>query len=409
MPLVNYNANNYQPGEAWAGGIRNMGAMLTQLPALRAMAAQRTATAAFQNAHANYETAATGKANAETDLTNEKTRGQKQVNDGSDQFKSGIGKWSANPSDPTALADILEGLGTGMRKDPDNTVKSIGQMMAMVMARNGTTNQSLLGDLQGGAATIYGDDQRAQRPVAVPAGGTLMSPAGQTLGTALAKTLPGAGGAAASSQIMNLPKQVIQDETDSGDVPLDHNGKPVKPVQMPVTIAQQLRATAAKLNNAGMSAPDAMATARSVVLGDSPTLTPNVTTNSPAKPAGIFSSAVPADVSTNSFSVTPDAGSTNQIMQALLAMNPRAAAALGANTNAPSVSPTNAISQAMAAPQPPQAPAAQAAPANPAPAAAPAPASGQKVLTPDIAAQYLQKFGNRADAENAALKDGFTW
>jgi len=44
------------------------------------------------------------------------------------------------------------------------------------------------------------------------------------------------------------------------------------------------------------------------------------------------------------------------------------------------------------------------------PAAPPAPVAQPKAMTPDVAAQYLQKFGkDRAKAEAAAKQDGYSW
>lgn len=160
-------------------GVQNLSSALMQLPRLRAQAALFAARQQEQQQAAQ-------EAAARTQLLNAQTSGLLAGRLNDQNLTSALKRYSLNPQDSGAQADVVSGFGQAYRKDPQGTAKALGDLFAQFAARNGSTNYANLGALQGNAAQIANNQadnaEKAARPVVVGNGATLMTPAGQPLG-----------------------------------------------------------------------------------------------------------------------------------------------------------------------------------------------------------------------------------
>jgi hypothetical protein len=181
MPLVNRLSNDYDPSAAWASGIRSIGTVMAQMPAIRAMAQQRQAMAEFQRSHAGYEDAAAQLARTRAGLVSAQTDTEKNVSGGHQQFGDALKRLAADPNDTDALGDAFEGAGKGFKTDPQNTMKALGLLLSQVAIRNGSTNTAQIAELQGGAPQLAVADANNAAKAALPANNQATLPAGSTL------------------------------------------------------------------------------------------------------------------------------------------------------------------------------------------------------------------------------------
>lgn len=182
MALVNRLSGNYDGGaSAWTGGIRNFGTALAEMPAIRAMAAQRQAMADFERSRLGYEAAATNEANARTDLIGTQKKALDDENSGHLQFADALKRLAANPNDTDAMGDAFEGMGRGFKTDPANTVKAAGILLSQALARGGSTNMNQMAVLQGGAPQLAVADANNAARAALPANNQAVLPMGSTL------------------------------------------------------------------------------------------------------------------------------------------------------------------------------------------------------------------------------------
>lgn len=301
MPLVNRLSNDYNPSDAWSSGIRSIGTIMAQMPAIRAMASQRQAMAEFQRAHAGYETAATGEANARTGLIGQQTMGESLKNK---LTQTAIDKQAALMDEMRTNPPVI---------NPDGSItfpKGTGDVLA---------------DLMGLSTDPVKDAQTIKTISTIP---KTVAPVG---GKVNPPNPPNSADAA--GVISGIGANLIKNFTNSGQVPLDDKGRPSIPISIAPNLSTDMSDKAAMLSADGMPLPEATSFGRRLVMGVNPTMKPNVVTNTPAIPGGVFSKAIPAVTSTNRFDVTPDTNSIAQIVSQLIKINPRGAAALGFDTN----------------------------------------------------------------------------
>lgn len=157
-----------------------------------------------------------------------------------------------------------------------------------------------------------------------------------------------------------LPKQIINQQVESGSVPInpltvqkDAQGTPISAgrpfrVSLPPDVSDKVQQGYIALRKAGYDAATAQEMAKQLTLGTNSTLVPDVTTNAPAVPAVPHwygdSPAIPPVVSTNGFRIQPsglDPAIVNQITN-----NPAIEKAFKINSSGtpsiPSPAPANA-------------------------------------------------------------------
>jgi hypothetical protein len=200
----NYYDREFDP---WVNGIRNIGTMIMQQPALRAQAQERAQHAALYNAEigtqgarADLYRSQTGKTQAETDELMQGTAGERKM-------AGALRTLTATPNDPNALADLFAGVAMGFRKNPDQTAKGIGAVLgqlnilktgqaAVPTAAALTDPTKVYSDDQHLVGVKYGDDLRAQtagnRPLIIPREGSAIDPkTGKVIGRGMVDLGPG--------------------------------------------------------------------------------------------------------------------------------------------------------------------------------------------------------------------------
>lgn len=306
-------------------GLGNLGSALVQIPRLRLMQQYRQQMADTARAR---EEAYADEARSVSELNRTKTGGLLLDQAGDSKLADALTRYAKNPQDTDAQADVISGFGRAYKKNPEGTAKSLGDLFAQFAARNGSTNVTQMGELQGGAASIANNQatnaERAGRPMALPTGSRLVAPDGSVLQNALSVMPKGADYQTETTEIPPVPGRAEIPAHDEGGF-------------------------------MGIGA-----------------------THVPASPAV---PEQPKKTITRRVKIASDDAGTNQ---------PALAAALMQGAPAP----------------------APMAPGN-VPSPSPVPGAAAKVLTPDIAAQYLAaaaKIGKtRADAEKQARADGYTW
>ena len=199
----------------FVSGIRNIGSFLTQRPYMQAMAQQRGAMANYYGARANEQAMAGQEAAARANLLNEQTRGEKQKNDAaaSDDdnlrqfgqltraFVAAQNAYRANPTpeNQTALdnatSDMSGGAATLREMKVGDLATAIGRLRAQGELAAQNPDFQRAGGLQGNAASVANENTRAAteaaKPVIIPTGGTMATPAGNVLATGGVTLSPG--------------------------------------------------------------------------------------------------------------------------------------------------------------------------------------------------------------------------
>lgn len=171
MPAYDYSSET----RPWTAAAGNISRAMMQLPALRAQLKNQ----AYEN---QVRQAQTAHYNAETEKTKTETSGLSQDQDGDVQISKALRTLGQNPNDPNAIADLLEGTGKSWRHHPDQTAKGIGDILAVMQTRSGSTNFGQIGALQGQGASVANNintqNTRKQiadeTPVNVPQNSTLV-------------------------------------------------------------------------------------------------------------------------------------------------------------------------------------------------------------------------------------------
>lgn len=225
--------------EGFNRGAGNLGSALIQIPRIQMMQRYRDSMAATAAAR---EQAYADEARAHADVY----RGQKAGMDadqlGDSKLADALTRYAKNPQDTDAQADVIAGIGRAYKKNPEGTAKGLGAMFAQFAARNGSTNQTQMGDLQGGAASIANNQNtvaaKAAAPVVMPNGSTMVDPklgnvlaqAAATLGPGAARVAPVMGDDPASIEANNPKAAADEMATVKQTIPAK-KGTPAIPAQ----------------------------------------------------------------------------------------------------------------------------------------------------------------------------------
>lgn len=223
MALSPYWEQQLQP---WQRGMGNIGTALMRGPLLRS---QAIASGARAIEEAQMARAAEARAQLEDAQRQEIATGDTRI-DNATTAASNASKaflayqqnptpenrqaWQDAVSDATGKATAVKNMKVG------DLIKAIGQTGALDLSGSGSTNYAQMGADQGGATSIANAitaaNERAQRPVIIPSGGTEASPTGSILAQGGA-TLPqgderlaAVTGAAQPATVATNPKPVKQ-------------------------------------------------------------------------------------------------------------------------------------------------------------------------------------------------------
>ena len=345
------------------GAARTIGSGISQIPFMRAMAANRAAQGQFYQAHAGQEEAAAEEARARAGLTDtQNQRGQLQL------------------SAAMKAVGILQQPGALTRDDEGNLVLDKDAEQGILASVAGTSTS--------------GDDMSKGVGGLVTAGNVAnQARLNREAKAALPKGTPPIDTATTATIASKLPSNVIQSVEQSTPIP----GNPATPLAgggnkpFPLTLSQALQSklqnTFTALVKSGVSPAEAEIQARGLVMGTNAAPSPVTVTNSPGVPAkpGFFhdTPAVPPNVTTNSFTVQP--GGADQTIVGALMQNPKTAAVIQQLGLAPATANATADSGT---------PAPQAGTTTTQPAITPQPQHVAYLLQhPELAPQFDQKFG----------------
>jgi hypothetical protein len=167
--MSNYYAADFDP---WVSSIRNIGSMLTQMPAMKARIAAQQQLANYRQAEISEAAAREEQMGANTRKLNAEADDQEGQTASGNRLSDALKKVMANPNDTGATGDAISEFGHYFKKNPEEAAKGMGQLASQFLALRGNTNFAQQGSLQGNAAAIANNQANNTRimntPMVVP-------------------------------------------------------------------------------------------------------------------------------------------------------------------------------------------------------------------------------------------------
>lgn len=161
--------------EPWSRGIRNMGSLMMQMPAMKAQAQRTRMQGEALQQRAGADAAQAQKYEAETQAMAEKGRLYGVLEQSAPQA---ITDFQSGNLESPALQQMVGAMSSLSGEDPDTIVQSFGQMASQFIARGGDTPMAAAVNDPNAAHKV---NTEAQRPISLPNNQQLVTPIGQTL------------------------------------------------------------------------------------------------------------------------------------------------------------------------------------------------------------------------------------